>query len=63
MMNGTQDQQIAVAGECVMKSGILRVVIPKPLRLYVVRRWGLDRKDALLEIAEENTVSGRLEIG
>lgn len=49
----SDDQKSAVAREYGMKGGILRVVIPKPLRLYAVRRWGLDHNDARIEIAEE----------
>ncbi len=51
------DQKSAVAREYGMKGGTLKVVIPKPLRLYAVRRWSLDHDDARLEIAEETIVS------
>lgn len=53
----SKEQKSAVAHEYGMKSGVLTIVISKALRLYAVRRWGLDHKDARLEIVEE-TVDG-----
>ncbi|ADP71134.1 hypothetical protein Rvan_1898 [Rhodomicrobium vannielii ATCC 17100] len=49
-------QKAAVACEYAMSDGSLRIVIPKALRLYAMRRWGLHQKDSRLELAEECVV-------
>jgi hypothetical protein len=45
-------QRASVAREFAMIDGRLSVRVPRALRIYAIRRWGLDRPESRLELAE-----------
>jgi hypothetical protein len=49
----SKGQRATVIREYAMKAGRLVVTIPRAMRLYAIRRWGLDRSTTRLEIIEE----------
>jgi len=52
----SKGQRASVVREFGMQGGALRVTLPRAMRLYALRRWGLDRPDSRLVVAEERTV-------
>jgi hypothetical protein len=50
----SQSQKSTVIREYAMSSGRLIVRIPKAMRLYAIRRWGLERSNSRLQIIEGN---------
>ena len=53
----SRGQRATVVREYAMKAGRLVVAIPRAMRLYAIRRWGLDRPTTRLEIVEETVKS------
>jgi predicted DNA-binding transcriptional regulator YafY len=49
----SKGQRATVIREYAMKAGRLVVTIPRAMRLYAIRKWGLDRSTTRLEIIEE----------
>lgn len=50
----SKGQKATVVREYAMKAGQLVVAIPKAMRLYAIRRWGLDRSTTKLELHERD---------
>lgn len=50
----SKGQRATVIREYAMKAGRLVVSIPRAMRLYAIRRWGLDRPTTRLEISDED---------
>jgi hypothetical protein len=47
-------QRAAISREYAIGREGLRITIPLAMRIYAIRRWGLDRKDSKLECVEES---------
>jgi hypothetical protein len=47
-------QKATVVREYAMKAGRLVVKIPRAMRLYAIRRWGLDRPTTRMQVSEES---------
>lgn len=60
----SKGQRATVLREYAMTAGRLVVAIPKAMRLYAIRRWGLDRPTTRLDIIEDEreTRDGAAEI-
>lgn len=52
----SKGQRASVVREFGMQGGALRVTLPRAMRLYALRRWGLDRPDSRLAVTEEKSV-------
>jgi hypothetical protein len=50
----TRSQKAAVLREYAMRAGRLLITIPKAMRLYAIRRWGLDRPTTRLGYEERS---------
>jgi predicted DNA-binding transcriptional regulator YafY len=50
----SKGQRATVIREYAMKAGRLVVTIPRAMRLYAIRRWGLDRPTTRLELSDED---------
>jgi len=50
----SKGQRATVVREYAMKAGRLVVAIPRAMRLYAIRRWGLDRPTTRLAIIEDH---------
>lgn len=49
----SKGQRASVVREYRMTDGCLRITLPRALKLYALRRWGLDRPESRLVLAEE----------
>ena len=49
----SKGQQESVKREFAMVGGTLSITLPRAMRIYAVRRWGLDRADSRLELVIE----------
>lgn len=54
----SKGQRATVVREYAMEAGRLVVAIPRAMRLYAIRRWGLDRSTTRLAIAEDSSEDG-----
>lgn len=52
--NLSPEQKACVRREYGMRSGKLKMTIPKALKIYAMRRWGLDQPDSRLAIENES---------
>ena len=59
----SKGQRATVVREYAMKAGRLVVAIPRAMRLYAVRRWGIDRSTTRLEMVEEIDENGPGDLG
>ncbi len=48
----SEDQKASVGREYGMSKGQLRMTVPRALKIYALRRWGLDRPDSRLALVE-----------
>jgi len=49
----SEGQKATVIREYAMKAGRLVVAIPRAMRIYAIRRWGLDRDTTRLDVSED----------
>jgi hypothetical protein len=53
----SKGQKASVMREFAMRNGRLRVAVPRAMKIYAVRRWGLDRPEARLTLVEVEDTS------